>query len=269
MLLFYYLQLFCDSLMTLSCISFHKRLSVYYCNIISCLNVISSYLVLYFILTIFSCFNIISTISGFGFHIFFFTFSDVQLLFHDRIFCKLFGYFQLFDYFRLLRYFPLIGYFQFFRQFSYFFFILSPSIIRSLSVLKNVYLFSICHHFSHFQVFSYFQLFGYFYLFRCILLFSVVRLFYLFCYFKLICYFQLFGYFQSAAEEHEEAAGVGEEVSIFTVSKRRRVGEAAGMPGQLFFLWSTFYNYILEKLVFKLLIYSVLQRNVSYLIYLR
>lgn len=71
----------------------------------------------------------------------------------------------------------------------------------------------------------------------------------------------MFGYFQSAAEEHEEAAGVGEEVSIFTVSKRRRVGEAAGMPGQLFFLWSTFYNYILEKLVFKLLIYSVLQRN--------
>lgn len=69
----------------------------------------------------------------------------------------------------------------------------------------------------------------------------------------------MFGYFQSAAEEHEEAAGVGEEVSIFTVSKRRRVGEAAGMPGQLFFLWSTFYNYILEKLVFKLLIYSVLQ----------
>lgn len=39
---------------------------------------------------------------------------------------------------------------------------------------------------------------------------------------------ELFGYFQSAAEEHEEAAGVGEEVSIFTVSKRRRVGEAAG-----------------------------------------
>ena len=38
---------------------------------------------------------------------------------------------------------------------------------------------------------------------------------------------QLFGYFQSAAEEHEEAAA-GEEVSVFTVSKRQRVGEAAG-----------------------------------------
>ena len=40
-------------------------------------------------------------------------------------------------------------------------------------------------------------------------------------------FLQLFGYFQSASEEHEEVA-VGEEVSIFTVSKRRRVGEAAG-----------------------------------------
>ncbi|XP_048734938.1 WD repeat-containing protein 64-like isoform X7 [Ostrea edulis] len=38
---------------------------------------------------------------------------------------------------------------------------------------------------------------------------------------------ELFGYFQSPAEEHEEVA-VGEEVSVFTVSKRRRVGEAAG-----------------------------------------
>ncbi|KAK3093696.1 hypothetical protein FSP39_018996 [Pinctada imbricata] len=38
---------------------------------------------------------------------------------------------------------------------------------------------------------------------------------------------ELFGYFQSTAEEHEEIA-VGEEVSVFTVSKRRRVGEAAG-----------------------------------------
>lgn len=37
----------------------------------------------------------------------------------------------------------------------------------------------------------------------------------------------MFGYFQSPAEEHEEVA-VGEEVSVFTVSKRRRVGEAAG-----------------------------------------
>ena len=41
-------------------------------------------------------------------------------------------------------------------------------------------------------------------------------------------FLQLFGYFQSASEEHEEVA-VGEEVSIFTVSKRRRVGEAAGV----------------------------------------
>ena len=40
--------------------------------------------------------------------------------------------------------------------------------------------------------------------------------------------FQLFGYIQSSAEEMEDIM-VGEEVSIFTVSKRRRVGEAAGM----------------------------------------
>lgn len=38
-------------------------------------------------------------------------------------------------------------------------------------------------------------------------------------------------------------------------------GRSCRYAGQLFFLWSTFYNYILEKLVFKLLIYSVLQRN--------
>lgn len=38
---------------------------------------------------------------------------------------------------------------------------------------------------------------------------------------------ELFGYIQSSAEEMEEIM-VGEEVSIFTVSKRRRVGEAAG-----------------------------------------
>ena len=38
---------------------------------------------------------------------------------------------------------------------------------------------------------------------------------------------QLFGYIQSSAEEMEDII-VGEEVSIFTVSKRRRVGEAAG-----------------------------------------
>ncbi|XP_069117612.1 WD repeat-containing protein 64-like isoform X5 [Argopecten irradians] len=38
---------------------------------------------------------------------------------------------------------------------------------------------------------------------------------------------ELFGYFQSSAEESEEIV-LGEEVSVFTVSKRRRVGEAAG-----------------------------------------
>jgi len=38
---------------------------------------------------------------------------------------------------------------------------------------------------------------------------------------------QLFGYIQTSAEEMEDVM-VGEEVSIFTVSKRRRVGEAAG-----------------------------------------
>ncbi|XP_052769281.1 WD repeat-containing protein 64-like isoform X3 [Mya arenaria] len=38
---------------------------------------------------------------------------------------------------------------------------------------------------------------------------------------------ELFGYIQTSAEEAEEIM-VGEEVSIFTVSKRRRVGEAAG-----------------------------------------
>ncbi|XP_071080173.1 WD repeat-containing protein 64-like [Haliotis cracherodii] len=37
---------------------------------------------------------------------------------------------------------------------------------------------------------------------------------------------ELFGYFQSAAEEEEMT--VGEEVSVFMVSKRRRIGEAAG-----------------------------------------
>jgi len=37
----------------------------------------------------------------------------------------------------------------------------------------------------------------------------------------------LFGYIQTSAEEAEEIM-VGEEVSIFTVSKRKRVGEAAG-----------------------------------------
>jgi hypothetical protein len=37
---------------------------------------------------------------------------------------------------------------------------------------------------------------------------------------------QLFGYFQSSTEEEELT--VGEEVSIFMVSQRRRVGEAAG-----------------------------------------
>ena len=45
---------------------------------------------------------------------------------------------------------------------------------------------------------------------------------------NITCYiFQLFGYIQTSAEEAEEIM-VGEEVSIFTVSKRRRVGEAAG-----------------------------------------
>lgn len=40
---------------------------------------------------------------------------------------------------------------------------------------------------------------------------------------------QLFGYFQSGVEEEDMT--VGEEVSVFMVSKRRRVGEAAGkMP---------------------------------------
>ncbi|KAL3874237.1 hypothetical protein ACJMK2_037280 [Sinanodonta woodiana] len=38
---------------------------------------------------------------------------------------------------------------------------------------------------------------------------------------------ELFGYIQTSAEEKEEVM-VGEEVSVFTVSKRRRVGEAAG-----------------------------------------
>ena len=37
----------------------------------------------------------------------------------------------------------------------------------------------------------------------------------------------MFGYIQTSAEEAEEIM-VGEEVSIFTVSKRKRVGEAAG-----------------------------------------
>lgn len=42
-----------------------------------------------------------------------------------------------------------------------------------------------------------------------------------------LMWLQLFGYIQTSAEEAEEIM-VGEEVSIFTVSKRRRVGEAAG-----------------------------------------
>ena len=39
-------------------------------------------------------------------------------------------------------------------------------------------------------------------------------------------FFQLFGYFQSESEEQEPV--VGEEISVFTVSARRRVGDAAG-----------------------------------------
>lgn len=42
----------------------------------------------------------------------------------------------------------------------------------------------------------------------------------------IIFLFQLFGYFQAAGDEEEIT--VGEEVSVFMVSKRRRVGEAAG-----------------------------------------
>ena len=42
----------------------------------------------------------------------------------------------------------------------------------------------------------------------------------------MVPFFQLFGYFQSGVEDEELT--VGEEVSIFMVSKRRRVGEAAG-----------------------------------------
>jgi hypothetical protein len=39
-------------------------------------------------------------------------------------------------------------------------------------------------------------------------------------------FLQLFGYFQSNTDDEEIV--VGEEVNVFTVSKRRRVGEAAG-----------------------------------------
>ena len=42
----------------------------------------------------------------------------------------------------------------------------------------------------------------------------------------MVLFLQLFGYFQSGVEDEELT--VGEEVSIFMVSKRRRVGEAAG-----------------------------------------
>lgn len=82
-----------------------------------------------------------------------------------------------------------------------FFVCLLFSVVRLFSIVK---IFSVVQSFAVFVISCHFQVFGYFY------------------------FFQLFGYFQSAAEEHEEAAGVGEEVSIFTVSKRRRVGEAAG-----------------------------------------
>lgn len=78
--------------------------------------------------------------------------------------------------------------------------------------------------FSYFQLFRYFLLFNHFKFLSSLVIFRFSVIFS--C--SVIFIFQLFGYFQSAAEEHEEAAGVGEEVSIFTVSKRRRVGEAAG-----------------------------------------
>jgi hypothetical protein len=39
--------------------------------------------------------------------------------------------------------------------------------------------------------------------------------------------FQLFGFFQSENDETDLTLG-GEDVSVFTVSKKRRVGEAAG-----------------------------------------
>lgn len=140
----------------------------------------------------FSCQIIISSCSGVWL-LFEYENSSVWLFSSSVIFIHMLGYFDL--YVRLFLYACLFSYIR---------------------------IFPFCL-FGYFQLFRYFQ-FNHFKFLSSLAIFRFSVIFS--C--SVIFIFQLFGYFQSAAEEHEEAAGVGEEVSIFTVSKRRRVGEAAG-----------------------------------------
>lgn len=121
--------------------------------------------------------------------------------------------------------------------------------------------------FSGFQLFSIIWLFLFVPLYSAFFSCSVILFVLLFEVNLLFLVVRLFPIGGGGARGGSRRRGRGQHLHRLQATARGR--SCRYMPGQLFFLWSTFYNYILEKLVFKLLIYSVLQRNVSYLIYLR
>lgn len=120
--------------------------------------------------------------------------------------------------------------------------------------------------FSGFQLFSIIWLFSFVPLYSAFFSCSVILFVLLFGVNLLFLVVRLFPIGGGGARGGSRRRGRGQHLHRLQATAR---GRSCRYAGQLFFLWSTFYNYILEKLVFKLLIYSVLQRNVSYLIYLR
>ena len=52
-------------------------------------------------------------------------------------------------------------------------------------------------------------------------------------------FLQLFGYFQSSGDDTDLA--LSEDISVFTVSKKIRVGEASGIKHQFCFLFSDYF----------------------------